>query len=201
MAAQAQPVVQTFFVTLKRSFIGKPWFHKRTLESLGLRRRMQCVEKPNNACIRGELQKVRPAPPALPAPPAPCPPQRRHKRRPATATKVESLCGHSASWRAGWPAGAAGVQRPRPAHGCAVRGPLRARRRGSEAARHARLQVAHLVRVETDQMYYHRKLAERQAAQLQPPLIVRHAMPAQLAGAPPASASSSSRGSTPADGR
>lgn len=50
--------IKTLFVTLRRSQAGKPWFHRRVLESLGLRKRLTCVEKPNNAIIRGMLRKV-----------------------------------------------------------------------------------------------------------------------------------------------
>lgn len=52
-------VIKTFFVTLRRSQAGKPWFHRRVLDALGLRRRLTCVEKPNNPLIRGMLRKVR----------------------------------------------------------------------------------------------------------------------------------------------
>lgn len=51
-------VVQTLFVTLRRSLIGKPHFHLKVLTSLGLNKRLLCVEKPNNAAIRGMLRKV-----------------------------------------------------------------------------------------------------------------------------------------------
>jgi len=84
-------VVKTFFVTLRRSPIGKPWFHKEALELLGLRRRNYCVEKPNSPSVRNLLRKV-----------------------------------------------------------------------------------AHLVYIETDEMYYNRKVRETQAAELRPPLVVRH---------------------------
>jgi ribosomal protein L30 len=54
----AQEAVRTFFVTLRRSPIGAPWFHKRILTSLGLKRRHDCVERVNTAVTRGQLQKV-----------------------------------------------------------------------------------------------------------------------------------------------
>lgn len=54
-----EQVIKTFFVTLRRSQAGKPWFHRRVLDALGLRRRLTCVEKPNNPLIRGMLRKVR----------------------------------------------------------------------------------------------------------------------------------------------
>jgi large subunit ribosomal protein L30 len=54
----AQVPVKSFLVTLRRSFIGKPWFHKRTLEALGFKHVNQTVEKPNNASMRGQLAKV-----------------------------------------------------------------------------------------------------------------------------------------------
>lgn len=50
--------VKSLFVTLRRGFAGTPWFHRRVLESLGLKYRHQCVEKPNNSSIRGMLSKV-----------------------------------------------------------------------------------------------------------------------------------------------
>jgi ribosomal protein L30 len=53
--------VQSLFVTLRRGYAGTPWFHRRILEALGLQHRHQCVEKPNNASIRGMLSKVRQA--------------------------------------------------------------------------------------------------------------------------------------------
>jgi large subunit ribosomal protein L30 len=86
-----QEAVRTFFVTLRRSPIGVPWFHKRVLRSLGLVRRHDCVERPNNANVRGQLEKV-----------------------------------------------------------------------------------AHLVRIETDAMFYSRKLNEAAAAELRPPIVVQH---------------------------
>jgi ribosomal protein L30 len=52
-------VVRSLFVTLRRGMAGKPWFHRRVIDSLGLSRRHECIEKPNNASIRGMLMKVR----------------------------------------------------------------------------------------------------------------------------------------------
>lgn len=50
--------VRSLFVTLRRGLAGKPWFHKRIIQALGLRTRHQCVEKPNTDTIRGMLMKV-----------------------------------------------------------------------------------------------------------------------------------------------
>lgn len=36
------------------------------------------------------------------------------------------------------------------------------------------MQVAHLVTIETDQMYYNRKVAEHDSRKLRPPVTVRH---------------------------
>lgn len=58
MAAEASQFVNSLFVTLRRSYAGTPWFHRRVLEALGLKTRHQCVEKPNNSSIRGMLQQV-----------------------------------------------------------------------------------------------------------------------------------------------
>jgi ribosomal protein L30 len=57
MATQPD-VVRSLFVTLRRGMAGKPWFHRRVIEALGLKRRHQCLEKPNNESIRGMLKKV-----------------------------------------------------------------------------------------------------------------------------------------------
>jgi hypothetical protein len=46
------------------------------------------------------------------------------------------------------------------------------------------VQVAHLVVIETDQMYYNRKMAEYEAAKLRPPIIIRHDLPAGFAAGP-----------------
>lgn len=46
------------------------------------------------------------------------------------------------------------------------------------------MQVAHLVVIESDQMYYNRKVAEYEAAKLRQPVIVRHDLPAGFAAAP-----------------
>jgi ribosomal protein L30 len=53
-----QQAIKTFFVTLRRSQIGKPWFHRQVLDGLGLKKRLLCIEKPNNPVIRGMLRKV-----------------------------------------------------------------------------------------------------------------------------------------------
>lgn len=59
MASAAGEAVKSFFVTLRRSPIGAPHFHKRILASLGLDRRHDCVERPNTPIVRGQLEKVR----------------------------------------------------------------------------------------------------------------------------------------------
>jgi hypothetical protein len=46
------------------------------------------------------------------------------------------------------------------------------------------MQVAHLVVIETDQMYYNRKMKEYEAAKLRPPIIVRHDLPTGFAAGP-----------------
>lgn len=51
-------VVRSLFVTLKRSFLGTPWNHRRIIQSLGFSKRHQCLEKPNNSSVRGMLMKV-----------------------------------------------------------------------------------------------------------------------------------------------
>ncbi|GAX75730.1 hypothetical protein CEUSTIGMA_g3173.t1 [Chlamydomonas eustigma] len=51
-------VIRSLFVTLRRSTAGKPQFQRRIVEALGLSRPHECVEKPNNASIRGMLMKV-----------------------------------------------------------------------------------------------------------------------------------------------
>ncbi len=53
-------MVRSLFVTLRRGYAGRPWFHRRILEALGLKTRHQCVEKPNNSTIRGMLSRVSP---------------------------------------------------------------------------------------------------------------------------------------------
>jgi large subunit ribosomal protein L30 len=54
----SEHTVRSLFVTLRRGLAGKPWFHKRIIDALGLSRPHDCVEKPNNASIRGMLSKV-----------------------------------------------------------------------------------------------------------------------------------------------
>lgn len=56
--AAAAVVVRSLFVTLRRSLIGKPWQHVAVARALGLSRRMQTVEKPNTAAVRGAVGKV-----------------------------------------------------------------------------------------------------------------------------------------------
>ena len=50
--------IRSFFVTLKRGFAGTKETQIRIIKSLGLRKREQCIEKANNASIRGALDKV-----------------------------------------------------------------------------------------------------------------------------------------------
>lgn len=54
----AHSVVRTLFVTLRRSPIGAPHFHKSVLKALGLSKRHDCVERSNTASVRGALRKV-----------------------------------------------------------------------------------------------------------------------------------------------
>ena len=56
--SSADKAVRSFFITLKRGFAGTPWQQRRMLEALGLKKRMQTVEQPNNAGTRGMLNKV-----------------------------------------------------------------------------------------------------------------------------------------------
>ena len=54
-----ETAVVSLFVTLRRSFAGTPHFHKKVLSALGLSGKLhQCIEKPNNASVRGMLMKV-----------------------------------------------------------------------------------------------------------------------------------------------
>lgn len=57
-SSAAPSVVRSLFVTLRRSLIGKPWQHRAVARALGLSRRMQTVEKPNTASVRGAVAKV-----------------------------------------------------------------------------------------------------------------------------------------------
>ena len=57
------------------------------------------------------------------------------------------------------------------------------------------IQVAHLVTIETDHMYYNRKLAEYEASKLRSPVTVRHNLTGSFAAAPLMSSSSNSTGS------
>jgi large subunit ribosomal protein L30 len=58
-ASSAAPaVVRSLFVTLRRSLIGKPWQQRAVARALGLSRRMQTVEQPNTAAVRGAVGKV-----------------------------------------------------------------------------------------------------------------------------------------------
>jgi large subunit ribosomal protein L30 len=58
MSAPSADVVRSLFVTLRRSLIGKPWQHRAVVRALGLSRRLQTVEKPNTATVRGAVAKV-----------------------------------------------------------------------------------------------------------------------------------------------
>lgn len=51
--------IRSLFVTLKRGFAGKKESQIKIIQSLGLRHREQCVEKPNNGSIRGALDRVK----------------------------------------------------------------------------------------------------------------------------------------------
>ncbi|GAB7387278.1 50S ribosomal protein L30 [Bacillaceae bacterium] len=46
-------------ITLKRSLIGRPQDQRRTVKALGLRKLHQTVEQPDNAAIRGMVEKVK----------------------------------------------------------------------------------------------------------------------------------------------
>lgn len=53
------PVVNTLFITLRRSLANTREQQVRIVRSLGLRKREQTVEKNNNAAVRGAIDKVR----------------------------------------------------------------------------------------------------------------------------------------------
>lgn len=53
-----EPTIRSLFITLKRSFAGTRESHVRILQSLGLSRREQTVERVNTASIRGAVDKV-----------------------------------------------------------------------------------------------------------------------------------------------
>jgi large subunit ribosomal protein L30 len=57
--AAMEPPIKTLFITLKRSFAGTRDSHVRVLQSLGLSRREQTIERANNASIRGAIDKVK----------------------------------------------------------------------------------------------------------------------------------------------
>ena len=54
-----QPPITSLFITLRRSFAGTRDSQVKILKALGLRRREQTIEKPNNESIRGAINKVR----------------------------------------------------------------------------------------------------------------------------------------------
>jgi ribosomal protein L30 len=146
MAAPGE-AVRTFFITLRRSPIGTPWLHKRILDALGLKRRHDCIERPNNAVIRGQLQKARTQPAARAGEGRRAPNQRSGRGRGT-------------------------------AQACPARSPPL---RSVRPALRALLQVAHLVRIETDAMFLNRRVAEAEAASLRPPIRVAHG-PARRSG-------------------
>lgn len=47
------------YVTLRRGLAGKSKEYLKTLETLGLKRRFQVVEIPNNPASRGQISKVK----------------------------------------------------------------------------------------------------------------------------------------------
>merc|ERR1712130_641149 len=51
--------IHKLFVTLTRSYAGTKRVQKAVLENLGFTYRFQTLEKPNNAPIRGAINKVR----------------------------------------------------------------------------------------------------------------------------------------------
>lgn len=53
-----EPQIRSLFITLKRSFAGTRDSHVRVLQSLGLSRREQTIERANTASIRGAIDKV-----------------------------------------------------------------------------------------------------------------------------------------------
>lgn len=54
-----QAPITSLFITLRRSFAGTKDNQIRILKALGLRRREQTVQKPNNEHIRGAINKIR----------------------------------------------------------------------------------------------------------------------------------------------
>lgn len=59
MSEQVNETAGTFRVTLVRSTIGRPKDQETTVRSLGLRKLNQTVELPDNASVRGMVNKVR----------------------------------------------------------------------------------------------------------------------------------------------
>jgi large subunit ribosomal protein L30 len=55
----AAEVLPTLRITLVRSTIGRPPGQEATVKSLGLRRLHQTVEHPDNASVRGMVNKVK----------------------------------------------------------------------------------------------------------------------------------------------
>jgi ribosomal protein L30 len=164
-----QEAIQTLFVTLRRSHIGKPWFHKKVLNSLGLRKRLTCVEKPNNPVIRGMLRRVS---------------MQTGRRSLITClcSCISSLIELFAVCLMFWSAAQQLSLRRAPGANC----PELLQLQSSQMCigKCNWFQVAHLVVIETDKMYYNRKVAEYQAAKLRPPVIVKHMMTASFAAGP-----------------
>lgn len=52
-------VVRTLFVTLRKSFARRPERTRRVVKSLGLRKIDSIKELPNNASVRGAIDRVR----------------------------------------------------------------------------------------------------------------------------------------------
>lgn len=46
-------------ITLKRSLIGRPGNHRKTVNTLGLRKVNHTVTQPDNAAIRGMIEQVK----------------------------------------------------------------------------------------------------------------------------------------------
>lgn len=176
-SSAAQPV-KTLFVTLMRGYAGKPWFHRKALEALGLKTRHQCVEVPNSPNVRGRLLKVCPRALLL------------HHAQLETipdAPRLWIFCFHltCVDVLARLPPP---IYVPR-RHCTALLLRLAAAPGLLKAMLHctnlfsscSAVQVPHLVRVETDAMFLKRKTAQAQADALRPPLRFQHAPAAPAA--------------------
>jgi large subunit ribosomal protein L30 len=51
--------IDRLFITLKRGLAGKKETHVKTARALGLRGTWQTVEQPNNAAVRGAIDKIK----------------------------------------------------------------------------------------------------------------------------------------------